>query len=78
MKAAKRKRERLQERSVSKTRDGKETKGTWDEGGQTDAGPVVDDDDLWIGSSMNGNPGSTFVGLLDEVAVYRTALSGER
>ncbi len=58
--------------------NGKEVKGTWDEGGPTDLAPVVDDDDLWIGSSMGGGGNSTFVGLLDEVAIYRTALSAER
>ena len=46
-------------------------------GGPTDQGPVVDDDELWIGSSMGGNPGSTFHGLIDEIAIYRRKLTGE-
>ncbi|MEX2215246.1 MAG: DUF1553 domain-containing protein, partial [Phycisphaeraceae bacterium] len=58
--------------------DGKPVTGTWDMGGKTDAGPVVDDDDIWIGSSMAGSPGSTFRGAIDEVAVYRTVLSPKR
>ena len=58
--------------------DGQEVKGTWDFGGPTDEAPVVDDDELWIGSSMGGNPSSTFEGLIDEVAIYRKALSADR
>lgn len=58
--------------------DGEAVTGTWDLGGATDKPPVVDDDEVWIGSSMGGNPGSTFNGLIDEVAVYRTALDAER
>jgi len=58
--------------------DGRPVDGKWDMGGKTDLAPVVDDDELWIGSAMGGNVGSTFHGGLDEVAVYRTALSPER
>ena len=59
--------------------DGKEIKGKWEGyGGATDEGPVVDDDELWIGSSQVGQAGSSFAGALDEVAIYRAALSAER
>lgn len=60
--------------------DGKLVTGKWsaDYGGSTDKGPIVDNDELWIGSSMKGSKGSTFVGLIDEVALYRTALTPER
>ncbi|HUE74809.1 MAG TPA: DUF1553 domain-containing protein [Pirellulaceae bacterium] len=59
--------------------DGKEVKGKWEGyGGATDEGPVVDDDELWIGSSMGGQSGSSFTGSLDEVAIYRSALAAER
>lgn len=59
--------------------DGKEVNGKWEGyGGATDEGPVVDDDELWIGSSMRGSSGSSFVGELDEVAIYRSALPAER
>jgi hypothetical protein len=58
--------------------DGRPVKGKWDMGGKTDLGPVVDDDELWIGSAMGGNAGSTFRGGIDEVAIYRKALSRER
>ena len=58
--------------------DGKEVKGTWDFGGPSNEAPVVDDDELWIGSSMGGSSGSTFQGSIDEVAIYRMALTAER
>ncbi len=55
--------------------DGKRVKGKWDFAGDTNKGPVVDNDDVWIGSSQGGSPTSTFYGALDEVAIYRKALS---
>ncbi len=58
--------------------DGQPVTGTWDMGGQTDLAPVVDDDDLRIGASAEGSSGIPFVGRLDEVAIYRQALSAER
>ncbi len=58
--------------------DGKSISGKWDVGGDTTRTPVVDDDELWIGSSMGGSANSSFDGLLDEVAVYRTALSDKQ
>src|SRR5262245_19122862 len=44
-------------------------------GGASDQAPVVDDDQLWIGSSLGGSKASTFDGLIDEVAIYRRSLS---
>jgi len=58
--------------------DGKPVSGAWDMGGATSRAPVVDDDELWIGSSMGMQSGSTFNGLLDEVAIYRKALTEDR
>ncbi|HEX5102819.1 MAG TPA: LamG-like jellyroll fold domain-containing protein, partial [Pirellulaceae bacterium] len=58
--------------------DGRESKGTWDYGGKSDEAPVVDDDQVWIGSASKNNPGNSFAGGIDEVAIYRTALSAER
>lgn len=58
--------------------DGQPVDGVWDIEGATSRAPVTDNDELWIGSSMGLNAGSTFHGLLDEVAVYRTALPPER
>lgn len=55
--------------------DGVETPGVWDLAGPTTKRPIVDDDELWIGSSMSGR--ATFPGALDEVAVYRSVLTPE-
>ncbi|MDE0880596.1 MAG: DUF1553 domain-containing protein, partial [Sphingomonas bacterium] len=51
--------------------DGVPTDGSWDLGGPMTDPPVVDDDAVWIGSSMGGNPGSTFDGWIDSIAIYR-------
>ena len=51
--------------------DGTEVKGQWDKGGATTAPPVVDDDEVWLGSTMGGKPTNSFFGTLDEVALYR-------
>lgn len=58
--------------------DGEPVQGKWDMGGRTDRAPVVDADEVWIGSSMGVADGSTFAGQLDEVALYRHALTPER
>lgn len=58
--------------------DGKAVDGKWDYGGKTAAGPVVDNDEVWIGAGMGGATGNSFQGSIDEVAIYRTALSAER
>ncbi|WP_425619414.1 DUF1553 domain-containing protein [Anatilimnocola sp. NA78] len=58
--------------------DGKPTTGSWDYGGATDEAPVVDNDEVWLGSASKGNAGNSYQGLMDEVAIYRTALSAER
>ncbi|MEY3032339.1 MAG: hypothetical protein RLZZ622_814 [Planctomycetota bacterium] len=58
--------------------DGRPVEGKWDAGGATAASPVVDDDEVWIGSSLGGSSASTFAGLLDNVAVHRQTLSPER
>jgi len=58
--------------------DGQPTTGQWDLKGATSKAPIVDDDELWVGSAMGGNPASTFKGLIDEIVVYRKALSADR
>jgi hypothetical protein len=58
--------------------NGEETPGTWDMGGPTTAGPVVDDDEVWIGGSMGGAESAQFPGQIDELAIYRTALAPDR
>ena len=55
--------------------DGVETLGTWELAGATRKRPVIDNDDVWIGSSMAGR--ATFPGAIDEVALYRRALPAE-
>lgn len=57
--------------------DGNETEGVWDMGGETKEAPVVDDDAIWIGSSLGGNPSSSFHGLLDSVAIHRAYLDAD-
>ncbi len=51
--------------------DGKKIAGKWDMGGATTRPPMVDDDDLWIGSSMGGSAGNSFSGAIDEVVIAR-------
>lgn len=58
--------------------DGEPVTGAWDMGGATERPPVVDNDELWIGSSMGGQKASSFRGSIDEVAIYRSVLPAER
>lgn len=51
--------------------DGKQVKGSWDMGGATKHAPVVDDDDVWIGSSMAGNKGNSLDGAIDNLTIHR-------
>ncbi len=57
--------------------DGWPATGEWDMGGPTDLGPWSDDDQVWIGTSMGGSAASSLRGRLDEIAVYRSALTAE-
>ncbi|WP_145253475.1 DUF1553 domain-containing protein [Planctomycetes bacterium Pan216] len=54
--------------------DGKAVKGRWDAGGPTRHAPTVDDDEIWIGSSLGGSPSTSLRGDLDELSIYRKAL----
>ncbi|QGQ23475.1 DUF1553 domain-containing protein [Gimesia benthica] len=58
--------------------NGQPVKGKWDVGGDTSRPPVVDNDEVWIGSSMGGSVYSSFDGLLDELAVYRKVLTAKQ
>ena len=58
--------------------DGQPLAGKWDYGGATSDGPVVDNDEVWIGSALGGSVGNTFDGLLDEIAIHRESLSAEK
>lgn len=55
--------------------DGRPVKGAWDYGGATENAPVVDNDELWIGSTLSGSVGNSFHGSVDEIAIYRKLLS---
>ncbi len=57
--------------------DGRSTKGFWDLSGPTFDPPVVDNDDVWIGSSSGGSVANSFQGSLDAVAIHRGILSDE-
>ena len=58
--------------------DGQAISGKWDMGGDTTIAPVVDNDEVWIGSSMGGSANSSFDGLMDELALYRKTLSAKQ
>lgn len=55
--------------------DGQPAPGDWDMGGATTEAPVIDDDAVWIGSSMKGNPASSFRGGIDGVAIHREVVA---
>jgi len=57
--------------------DGERVDGSWDMGGPTAEPPIVDDDEVWIGSAMIGKSSSCFKGWLDSVAIRRTLLDDE-
>jgi hypothetical protein len=61
--------------SVKGWLDGFPAAGAWDMGGPTELGPWSDDDEVWIGTAMGGAAGSSLHGRLDEIAVYRAALT---
>ena len=51
--------------------DGQTVKGTWDMGGETTRPPVVDDDEVRIGSAYGGLKTVSLDGSLDEIAIHR-------
>ncbi|TWT91877.1 DUF1553 domain-containing protein [Neorhodopirellula pilleata] len=57
--------------------DGQRVEGVWDMGGATKLPPVVDEDEVWIGSASRGNNSNSFSGWIDEVAVHRMILSDD-
>ncbi|MCB1278936.1 LamG domain-containing protein, partial [Prosthecobacter sp.] len=54
--------------------DGEDVTGKWDMGGATTQAPVVDDDEVWLGTSMSKQASVSFDGLMDEVKLYREVL----
>ncbi|MDG2222483.1 MAG: DUF1553 domain-containing protein [Rubripirellula sp.] len=57
--------------SIRGVLNGKSLSGSWDMGGATRRPPVVDDDEVWIGSSMGAASGSSFQGGIDHVVIAR-------
>ena len=57
--------------------DGKIVKGTWDMGGETTRPPVVDDDEVRIGSAYGGLKRVSLDGALDEIAIHRRIVPAE-
>lgn len=57
--------------------DGRQVKGTWDMGGETTEPPVVDNDDVLIGSTMDGLKNNSLDGAIDNVAIHRTEVATE-
>ena len=55
--------------------DGRMVSGTWDMDGATNRPPVQDNDDLVVGTGNGGGSGNTFHGAIDELAIWREALS---
>lgn len=55
--------------------DGVATEGAWGVDGATTKAPVVDDDDVWIGSSQGGSASNSLQGFLDGVTIHRRALT---
>lgn len=64
--------------SIRAVIDGHVVPGKWDLGGATTLAPVVDDDAVWIGSSMGGARSSSLRGFLDEISIYRKALDSKQ
>ena len=57
--------------SITAIIDGQEVSGSWDMAGPTTRPPVVDNDDVLIGSTMQGLANNTFNGSLDNLRVHR-------
>ncbi len=58
--------------------DGKTSAGAWVKNQTTTEPPVVDNDEVWIGSTLGAKAENTFPGCVDEVALYRAALPQRR
>ncbi len=57
--------------------DGVSQMGAWDEGGATTRAPATDADDLVIGAGNGGGVGNSFRGSLDNVTIWRAAISDD-
>lgn len=63
--------------SIQGVLDGNVVAGRWDMGGPTTAPPIVDEDDVWIGSTMAGSKGNSFDGAMDRLAIHPRILPPE-
>ena len=54
--------------------DGKLSTGEWDMGGPTTSPPVVDNDELWVGSSLGGSTNSSFVGWIQDIQLFSSTV----
>ena len=57
--------------------DGRTTEGKWDMDGATGRAPVSDNDDVLLGTGNGGGKNNSFIGWLDDVAIWRVALPPE-
>ncbi|MEM9586193.1 MAG: DUF1553 domain-containing protein [Planctomycetota bacterium] len=57
--------------------DGVPSEGFWDMSGPTDLPPVVDDDEVWIGSGNGGKPSNSLQGRIDRIGIYRRQLGDQ-
>lgn len=55
--------------------DATETDGNWAMAGPTQQDPIVDEDEVWIGSASNGSRGNSFHGSIDMVTIARGRLT---
>jgi mono/diheme cytochrome c family protein len=57
--------------------DGEVTKGKWDMDGETDRAPAQDDEEVMLGTGNGGGKGNSFTGWMDDVRIWRGAVSEE-
>ena len=57
--------------------DGRSVNGKWDMDGATERAPVADNDDLVLGTGNGGGKSNSFIGWMDDIAIWRVALPEE-
>ena len=57
--------------SIAAWIDGRKVSGSWDMGADHNAAPVVDDDEIWVGSSIKGQTSSSYQGEIDQILLHR-------
>lgn len=58
--------------------DGRKSTGDWDMGGPVVDPPVVDDDELWIGSGVGGSRTASFAGYIHHLQIHRDLKSTDQ